>query len=367
MGLTKMGLTKMELTKLELTKMGLSVDIKKRLGDFQLDISLETHGGVTGLLGASGSGKSMTLMCIAGIVRPDSGRIILNGNPLFDSERRINLSPQQRRIGYLFQNYALFPNMTVRQNIQCGLHHEKDKRKREQITQETIALMQLQGLENHQPSQLSGGQQQRAALARILAGKPDLLMLDEPFSALDTFLREQLQIDMQKLLKRFDKDVLLVTHNRDEAYQMCHNIAMVESGKTIIHKGTKEIFRYPESRYTAQMTGCKNVVAAEKSGEHTVYVPDWGVHVTSSVPVGESLAAIGIRAHFFGVGESQNRFPIQVVNEIERQFDYYVQFRYINQKEDTQDIWWRIPKEVRADALPEELGVAPEDIMLLYR
>lgn len=346
--------------------MSLVVNINKELGDFCLDVSFSTDDGVSGLLGASGSGKSMTLMCIAGIVKPDNGKIILNGKTLFDSERHINLTPQQRRVGYLFQNYALFPDMTVLQNILCGLHNEKDKIKKECLVREIIALMQLNGLEKHRPNQLSGGQQQRVALARILVGAPDLLMLDEPFSALDSHLRGQLQIEMQKLLKRFGKDILLVTHSRSEAYHLCHKIALIDGGKLLAYKDTKQLFANPESRQAALLTGCKNVAAAKKAGEYEVEVSAWGVRFTTSQPVRDGLCAIGVRAHYFNPKTAQNRFPIHFTDEIEGPFEYRIQFRYENQLADSQDIWWRIPKEKRMIQPPIEFGVAPANIMLLY-
>ena len=193
--------------------MSLTVDIHKQLGRFSLDAAFRADGGTLGLLGASGSGKSLTLKCIAGIERPDRGKILLNGVTLFDSERRINLPPQKRRVGYLFQNYALFPNMTVRQNILCGIRWERDRARRAAEFRRVVELLHLQGLEEQRPDQLSGGQQQRTALARILVSRPELLMLDEPFSALDEHLRDQLQIQMKKLLDAFDGDILLVTHN----------------------------------------------------------------------------------------------------------------------------------------------------------
>ena len=347
--------------------MSLTVDIKKRLGDFHLDISLETKDGVSGLLGASGCGKSMTLMCIAGIVKPDSGRIELNGTTLFDSERRINLTPQQRRVGYLFQNYALFPNMTVRQNILCGLHREKAKAKKEHLLKEIVEVMQLRGLETHRPHQLSGGQQQRAALARILVGNPDVLVLDEPFSALDSHLRGQLQLETQKLLKRFAKNTLLVTHSRDEAYKLCREIALIDSGRVIVQKDTKQLFADPESRQAALITGCKNIVSVKKAGENVVMVPAWGVQFTTSQPVRDDICAIGIRAHYFNPKTAQNRFSVRFTDELESPFEYNVQFRYNSQVDESQDIWWRLSKEKRTGQFPQELGVAPANIMLLYK
>ena len=178
--------------------MSLSVDIRKKLEGFTLDIAFRTENRVTGLLGASGSGKSMTLKCIAGIEQPDEGRIVLNERVLYDSEKGINLTPQKRRVGYLFQNYALFPNMTVETNIAVGL--SGSKKEMEETVREMVLRFHLEGLEKRYPGELSGGQQQRVALARIMAYKPDVIMLDEPFSALDTWLREQLQMEVRRTI-----------------------------------------------------------------------------------------------------------------------------------------------------------------------
>ena len=171
--------------------MGLLVDIRKDFGPFRLNVNFEAGEGVTGLLGASGCGKSVTLRCIAGVERPDSGHIELNGRVLFDSKRRIDLSPQRRRVGCLFQNYALFPNMTVAANIAAGVR-ERGKRRAE--TERRMASFRLEECRGKYPRQLSGGQQQRAALARILASRPEALLLDEPFSALDSYLKGQIEV-----------------------------------------------------------------------------------------------------------------------------------------------------------------------------
>ena len=207
--------------------MSLIVDIKKRLGSFSLSAQLEAGEGVTGILGSSGCGKSMTLKCIAGIERPDSGHIELDGVVLYDSRKRIDLHPQQRRVGYLFQNYALFPNMTLRQNILCGLRNQPDKAQRVKETDDMIAVMGLQGLEKHRPYQLSGGQQQRAALGRILVNKPKLLMLDEPFSALDYQTRLAVSGDISQIIRREHKTALLVTHDISEAISLSDRIIVL--------------------------------------------------------------------------------------------------------------------------------------------
>ena len=262
--------------------MSLTVEMHKRLGDFVLDVRFETDGGVLGLLGASGCGKSMTLKCIAGIERPDSGRIVLDGVTLFDSQRGINLPPQQRGVGYLFQYYALFPNMTVRQNILCGMRGKGDRQTRERRLNEMLSLLHLEEVAGHRPHQLSGGQAQRTALARILVNEPKLLMLDEPFSALDSHLRDQLQWQLRGLLASFGRDVLMVTHSRDEAYHLCGRIAVMEDGQMRALKETKALFADPGSVCAARLTGCKNIVPAQKAGEYAVRVPGWGGRADNS-------------------------------------------------------------------------------------
>jgi molybdate transport system ATP-binding protein len=344
----------------------LSVDIRKKLGVFQLDAAFDAAEGVTGILGASGCGKSMTLRCIAGIDKPDQGRIVLDGEVLFDSEKGINLPPQKRKVGYLFQNYALFPNMTVTENILCGLYHEKDRGKRQQELDDVIHLLKLEGLEKHRPSQLSGGQQQRVALARILVNKPKLLMLDEPFSALDSHLRSQLRIQIKRILGQYGGTVLMVTHNRSEAYHLCGQIALMDAGMVIKPKPTRELFSDPGTVTGAVMTGCKNIATAEKTGEYEVYVPDWGVRLTTEKPVGGNVCAVGIRAHYFGPNAVHNRFPIRPMDEVEDPFEWTIQFRYETQKEEAQDIWWCLPKDQKLQQMPPELGVLPSDVMLLY-
>ena len=346
--------------------MSLIVDVKKSFGDFQLDVHLTAENGVTSLLGASGCGKSMTLKCIAGIEKPDEGHIELDGDVLFDSGKKINLPPQQRRVGYQFQNYALFPNMTVRQNILCGLCREKDRAVKEERVRNLLRLMQLEGLEEHKPGQLSGGQQQRTALARILVSEPHALLLDEPFSALDGHLRDSLKIELRDLLQRFGKEVLMVTHDRGEAYNMSQEIAVLDKGRVLTVKTPKELFADPGSVAAAILTGCKNVVPARKCGKNEVEIPDWGVRMKTAAPVEDGLCAIGIRAHYFGVNTPQNRFPVRYVEGMEEPFEQILQFRYASQREDSPAVWWRMAKEKRPQSFPAELGIAPANILLLY-
>ncbi|MCR4657384.1 MAG: ATP-binding cassette domain-containing protein [Lachnospiraceae bacterium] len=346
--------------------MNLEVNIEKDLGGFHLSAHFHAESGVIGLLGPSGSGKSMTLKCIAGIETPDEGRIVLDGITLFDSKKHINLPPQKRRVGYLFQSYALYPHMSVKNNILCGLHFLKNKKEREIKLNEALRLFQLEDIAESRPSQISGGQAQRVALARILVNGPKLLMLDEPFSALDFHLRLQLQIELKKLLSSYDGTVLMVTHSRDEAYHMCDAITIVENGTLSPVKETKPLFADPGSFAAAKLTGCKNIARAVRSGEYEVEVPEWNVRLKTGQPVREGLLGVAFRAHYLNTKTSENRFPIIYAGEMEEPFEWILTFRYEGQSPDSQPIWWRIPKDRRPQVFPSELGIAPVNILLLY-
>lgn len=346
--------------------MALEVNIEKQAGTFRLQAAFTCEKEFLGILGASGCGKSMTLKCIAGIERPDRGRIVLDGRVLFDSEKKIDLPPQERRVGYLFQNYALFPGMTVRQNILCGLHAEKDKKKKEQRADEMLELLQIRDLASLRPGALSGGQAQRAALGRILVNEPDLLLLDEPFSALDTHLRLKLQMELKNLLSGYGKGIIMVTHDRDEAFRMCDRLGVMEDGRILTVKGTKELFADPETRTAAVITGCKNIAKARKTGEREVFVPEWNIRLTTGTPVRDGLEAVGIRAHHFCPDETENRFPVRIQREMEEPFEWVSEFRYDGQEPSAPAVWWRYAKEIRPPEIPEALGVKPDNILLLY-
>lgn len=346
--------------------MSLDVQIEKRLGDFLLKVDFKCDGEPIAVLGASGCGKSMTLKCIAGIIKPDKGRIVLNGRVLFDSEQKIDLPPQKRKVGYLFQNYALFQNMTVEQNIGCGIHEVKDKALRQKAIADMVNKMQLNGLEKHKPSQLSGGQQQRVALARILVGNPEILMLDEPFSALDSYLRDQLLTEVKKLLKDFHKDVLMVTHNRDEAYSMCSELIIMDQGHICTQGKMKAVFADPKTVPGAILTGCKNIYVARKAGDTTVEITDLGVVMEAGLPVKDNLCAVGMRAHYFNSKAQTNVFDVILDEEVESPFEWTIKFRYPNQKEDTPSVWWRMTKEKKTQQFPKQLGIAPANLLLLY-
>lgn len=327
--------------------MSLFVDIKKKLKGFSLDVSFETNGEYLGILGSSGSGKSMTLKCIAGIETPDEGRIVLNGKVLFDSYRKINLKPQDRHIGYLFQNYALFPNMTVEENIGIGLLTSKIEKERR--VSEIIKKFHLQGLEKKYPNQLSGGQQQRVAMARCIIYKPDILMLDEPFSALDSHLKEKLQSEVLEFLKLYDGEVLMVTHSRDEVYKFCNNIVIIDKGNSILLGNTKEVFRDPKLMEAAMLTGCKNISRCKVVSSNKVYAIDWDITLEIEKEIPKEINYIGIRAHSFEIVNTnfkteKNILDCQIDKIVENVFEYSILLKNKN-KENQNTILYKIKKE----------------------
>ena len=202
--------------------MDLEVRLEQSYHNFQLNIDMKTSASRVGILGASGAGKSMTLKMLAGISSPGKGRILYGDRLLLDTDRRINISPQKRKVGYMFQNYALFPSMTVEENIGVGIPKKHSGRK--EMIRQMVERFSLNGLERELPSRLSGGQQQRVAMARILACAPDMILLDEPFSALDVHLRDRMQRELEDQLKDYPGTVFLVSHNRDEIYRFSQEI-----------------------------------------------------------------------------------------------------------------------------------------------
>ncbi len=229
-------------------------------------------------------------------VTPNCGRIVLNGRVLFDSTKGINLPSGDRHIGFLFQNYALFPHLNVLQNIGFGLQ-QLPKLERERRINTQITLMQLSGLENRYPQQLSGGQQQRVALARALAIQPEAILLDEPFSALDTHLRSQLEKQLIETLSTYQGVSLFVTHNLEEVYRVCKNILVLSEGKISIYGSKESIFERPQTVSIAQLTGCKNFSRARMVSPQIVEATDWGCTLCTIEPIPSQLAYVGIRAH----------------------------------------------------------------------
>lgn len=300
----------------------LEIAIRKKLADFTLDVAFTAGAERLGLLGASGCGKSMTLKCIAGIETPDAGRIVLNGRVLFDSERNINLPPQKRKVGYLFQQYALFPTMTIRKNLELVLR-DLPRSERQKRAAEMLGKMHLTAEADRKPARLSGGQQQRAAIGRMLLSSPEIVMLDEPLSALDSFLRVQMEKELMDSLANFSGPILFVSHNRDEIYRVCRKLVVLDRGAIAASGTAEELFRRPGTLAAAKLTGVKNLARAVRLDEFHLRVPAWGITLRCADPVPNNAEWVGIRAHHIRrkePGDTVNCFPFQVTTRESQPF-----------------------------------------------
>ena len=327
----------------------LKVNIQKKLKEFDLNVDFELKKGCLGILGPSGCGKSMTLKSVAGIVNPDNGVISLTTNDetvYYDSNEKINLKPQKRNVGYLFQNYALFPNMTVEENVAIGLPKDYDEKR---LT-DMIKRFRLEGLEKRYPRELSGGQQQRVALARILAYSPDVILLDEPFSAMDTFLKEQLRIELSNILKDFDGFSILVTHNRDEVFQFCDELLILDKGKIIAKKVQ-----------VARLTGCKNISKVEIIDDYHIKSLEWGITFEVAEKISQDITHIGIRAHDFLPAEKDDINSFDTINATKLEIPFEWQITLAN------GLWWKLDKKIHDHecVIPDYLKVDPKNIILL--
>ena len=344
--------------------MSIYVDIEKDFGSFRLKAKFETGNETLALLGASGCGKSMTLRCIAGIVTPDRGKIILDGVTLFDSGKKINLPPQKRHTGLMFQNYALFPNMTVLQNIKAGAKREKDSKIRENMIQSTLEQFDLKDLADRYPHQLSGGQQQRVALARILVSNPGILLLDEPFSALDSHLRFKLEQEVRRVIKQFGKTVLLVSHDRDEVYRMSDSIAIMDGGEIQVIGPRSGVFENPETRKAAILTGCKNISAIERLKDGYVRATDWNMDLfLPDLPA--EITAVGVRMKTIRPGAGENQCRCRVAEIIENPFSYTVILEPLGA---SGAIGWQMLKKEWEALRTDEITIhIPREAILLLR
>ena len=348
----------------------LEVTIKKKLGSFRLDVCFTAQNEIFALLGASGCGKSMTLKCIAGIEKPDEGRIVLDGRVLFDSKSCIDLPPQQRRVGYLFQSYALFPHMTVRQNIAAGIHHIS-KAERKKKVEEKIKSFYLDGLAEQYPHQLSGGQQQRVALARILASEPQLLLLDEPFSALDNYLRWQLEQELQATLESFPGTTLFVSHSRDEVFRLSNTVCLINNGKSEDPMPVRELFAHPQTLSAALLSGCKNYSRVTVEGPRRLFATDWGTMLSTAEDIPPEIRYAGIRAHYVQQKNGgENLVSCRILRMVEDVFSMILTLQPKTAKEDTDfsRIRMELSKEAAQGLSPGDIisvSLAPEYLLLL--
>lgn len=349
--------------------MSLVVNIRYKLKDFQLSSCFSAGNEILGILGASGSGKSMTLRCISGIVTPDEGTIVLNGRVLFDSDKKINIPIRSRKVGFLFQNYALFPHLTVSRNIGFGITDAKADKAA--VIREKIETMHLEGLENRYPAQLSGGQQQRVALARALAADPDILLLDEPFSALDEYLRKKLITELLDTLKKYNKTTLFVTHNIEEAYRLCDRIAVYSKGGVDALEEKHRLFEAPPTLESALLTGCKNISGVKMLSPEELYAEDWGIQLRIAKKPDFIPAYAGYRANYIRIASPEDKvnvYQIRFLSVAEGPFTVIVRAAFTDADRGSA-LQWEMPKRIWDQSIRSrqqiKICLDPENIILI--
>ena len=347
--------------------------LQKKFGTTEVlrDVSLSvSKGDVVAILGPSGSGKTTLLRCVNFLERADAGELLFDDEK-FDLNRASHrdIARIRQKTAFVFQNYNLFRNKTALQNVTEGLivARKMKKAEAEEIGRKLLDKVGLSDRCDHYPAQLSGGQQQRAALARILVGKPRILMLDEPFSALDSYLREEVEGEVGSLLANFAGTALLVTHNRDEAYRLCKEMIVLNEGQVLRAGKTKEVFADPQSVAAARLTGCKNILPCTRVDAHTVRLTGWDAPLRLAAEVPEHCTAVGIRAHDLApcAPEAQNALPVKAVSSSENPFDWNLIFLA---PDGTTRLWWKVSKTTLSVAEPDApacLSAPPERIMAL--
>jgi ABC-type sulfate/molybdate transport systems ATPase subunit len=284
--------------------MPLEVDIEKKLADFTLSVKFHTADAPLSILGASGAGKTMLLRCMAGLERPERGRIVVNGRALFDSASGVFVPARERGLGFLFQNYALFPHRTVAENIGFGLKALSAGDRDARVTQ-LAARTHITELRDRYARELSGGEQQRVALARALAIEPKALLLDEPLSAMDTHLRSQVETLLEETFQAHPRPALVVTHNIEEAYRISQELLVLSRGRVVAHGPKHEVWRRPASTEVARLTGCKNISRAQVEPDGSLTAIDWRVRLKLSDMAPASTRFMGVRAHHIAFPDAQ--------------------------------------------------------------
>ena len=345
----------------------LYADIHRKTGGFDLKVLIDSDAARIGILGESGSGKSMTLKSIAGIEPVDSGHIEVEGRVLYDSSDRTDLKPQRRNVGYMFQNYALFPTMTVMKNVMAGLGKQTEENRNK--VADMLRRFRMDGYEDKLPGELSGGQQQRVALARIMVTEPSLILLDEPFSALDSYLRDRMQVEMLEMLEDYKGQVVMVSHSRDELYRFSEELFIVSEGHIIRHGETKNVFREPGNAVAARLTGCKNFSAARVMDEHTLEASDWGITLKLDRKIPADITSVGYRAHFFEPvwgKEQENCIKCDIVRVDDLPFEKNY---YIRTLDDDAPLCWFVQGEeqrvIEERGLPDYLKMNEDNMLLL--
>ena len=351
----------------------LEMSAEKQLENFGLKVEFLADKGTVGLLGASGAGKSMTLRMIAGIVTPDGGRIVLNGRVLFDRTTGENVPAAQRKVGVVFQDYALFPHLTVAENVGFGLSRLA-RAERVMRVQSQLQRMQIAELADRYPSEISGGQRQRTAIARCLAIEPDALLFDEPFAALDPHLRRQMEEQLRETLAEYGGAVVFVTHDMEEAFRFCTDLLVLDGGRVIARGPKHQLFERPQTVVAARLTGCKNIVPARWIAADRIAVDGWECELQTALPVPEGLTHLGMRSHQVRFGpeaRGENVFPCWLVSSSEapHEMTLYLRLHASPQLGDKPHLQADVPKDLWrvliAQPQPWSIQLAPERLLLL--
>lgn len=341
--------------------MAMLIEIKKKMPGFSLDVSYEGLAVKTGILGAPGAGKSLLLKCIAGLERPDEGRIQIDGHTVYDSGRKVNMKVQKRRIGYLTSEYALFPGMSVENNILCGYRGRKSQG--EGIVSEYIRKFGLTGLEDQMPERLTDMAKQRTAMARALIGEPLQIVFDEPFLGKEGYQKEDLQADFYRYLKDYEGGCVLASQNPEDIYEFCDHVVVLGKGSVIASGAVKDIYKNPVSMEVARLTGCRNFSRIEILDEYHVLALDWGIALRTEKRVTEDQRYVGIRKDQLKMvsGPGQNCIQVQILAK--RYGMHMMKYEGKNaQTENMDSLIWEAKEESESMAY---LYFPPENLMLL--
>lgn len=334
------------------------------------DVSFSVpKGEYVAVVGESGSGKSTLLNMIGALDTPTTGKVLIDGKDIFAMDERKLTVFRRRNIGFIFQAFNLVPELTVEQNIifPVLLDYQKPDKK---YLEELLAVLNLKERRNHLPSQLSGGQQQRVALARILASEPRAILLDEPFSALDSFLKWNLEMELTEVLDSFAGPAIWVSHDRGEAFRNCRWVCVMNQGKTLPAQAMDELFFSPGTEAAARLTGCKNYARAITNG-NTVTLPEWGIALRCAEKAGSMVQCVGIRAHSVRpatLGE-ENAFSCTVERIIQGVFSTIILLRPVGATQEAPLLWMEMDKnngQKIHNSRTLTVAVAPQQIMLLH-
>jgi molybdate transport system permease protein len=350
----------------------LEISVEKALETFDLQVEFCAARGAIGLLGASGAGKTMTLRMIAGIVEPDRGRIVLNGRVLYDSATNRNVPAARRKIGVVFQDYALFPRMTVADNIGFGLSSLAERERRARVHKQ-LERMHIAELADRFPEEISGGQRQRVAIARCMAIEPEALLFDEPFASLDPHLRRQMEEQLRETLADYNGAVIFVTHDMEEAFRFCSELLVLDSGKVIASGPKHQLFERPRTVAAARLTGCKNIVPARRTAADRIAVDAWDCELQTACEVPDSLTHVGLRSHqiAFHPAEGDNIFSCWLAgsSEAPHEMTLYLRLHAAPKAGELPHLQADVPKDVwRAlsrEPQPWRIKLDPARLLLL--